>query len=283
MLLEDKNAVITGAGSGVGRASALRFAAEGARVVCADLDVDRAKETAQLVEQAGGTAVPFGVDVSNEDEVAGAIAAVSEHFGRLDVVFNNVGVPTPKLGSMLEQHTADDFQRLFAVNVGGVFFGCKHAVLRFKALRHRSLRPVEVVQYEPGRLVLLGDLVGKSLHDRLRECQAEGQRGIPRGELLGHLRVAAETLEQRQDSALRAALLAPEDPVRFTVLRQRFLERNLELLAGAKRPAKGQPFQVEKRAREPIGHAPIVRRRLRSLRARSPGRSRTPSRANAPR
>jgi NAD(P)-dependent dehydrogenase (short-subunit alcohol dehydrogenase family) len=132
MLLENKNAIVTGAGSGVGRASALRFAEEGARVVCADLDVDRAKETAQLVEQAGGTAVPFGVDVSNEDEAVAAIGAVAEHFGRLDVVFNNVGIPTPRLGSTLEQHTAEDFQRLFAVNVGGVFYGCKHAVLRFK-------------------------------------------------------------------------------------------------------------------------------------------------------
>jgi NAD(P)-dependent dehydrogenase (short-subunit alcohol dehydrogenase family) len=79
----------------------LRFAAEGARVVCADLDVDRAKETARLVEDAGGTAVPFGVDVANEDEVVAAIAAVVDNFGRLDVVFNNVGIPTPRLGSTL--------------------------------------------------------------------------------------------------------------------------------------------------------------------------------------
>ncbi|HET6948875.1 MAG TPA: SDR family oxidoreductase [Acidimicrobiales bacterium] len=132
MLLEDKNAIVTGAGSGVGRASALRFAAEGARVVCADLDVETAKETARLVEAAGGTAVPVGVDVSDEAQVAVAIGAVVEHFGRLDVVFNNVGIPTPRLGSILEDHTAEDFARLFAVNVGGVFHGCKHAVLRFK-------------------------------------------------------------------------------------------------------------------------------------------------------
>jgi NAD(P)-dependent dehydrogenase (short-subunit alcohol dehydrogenase family) len=131
-LLEDRNAIITGAGSGVGRASALRFAEEGANVVCADIDVDNAKETVRLVEAAGGTAVPFGVDVSVEDEVEAAIGAVAENFGRLDVVFNNVGLPTPRLGSILEQHTAEDFQKLFAVNVGGVFFGCKHAVLRFK-------------------------------------------------------------------------------------------------------------------------------------------------------
>ncbi len=132
-LLEGKNAIITGAGSGVGRASALRFAEEGAKVVCADLDADRAKETARLVEEAGGTAMPFAADVAKEDEVAAAIAAVTESFGRLDVVFNNVGIPTPRLGMTFEEHTQEDFDRLFAVNVGGVFHGCKHAVTTFKA------------------------------------------------------------------------------------------------------------------------------------------------------
>ena len=132
MLLEEKNAVITGAGSGVGRASALRFAAEGAAVVCADIDVESAEETARLVADAGGTAVPFGVDVSDEDEVAAALALAADRFGRLDVVFNNVGVPTPRLGMTFEEHTTEDFDRLFAINVRGVFNGCKHAVLRFK-------------------------------------------------------------------------------------------------------------------------------------------------------
>lgn len=128
-LLEGKNAVVFGAGSGVGRASALRFAEEGANVVAADIDEGAAKETASLVEGA----VPFAVDVAQEDQVAAAIAEVVSQFGRLDVVFNNVGIPTPQLGSTLEQHSAEDFQRLFAVNVGGVFFGCKHAVEQFKA------------------------------------------------------------------------------------------------------------------------------------------------------
>ena len=132
MLLENKNAVVTGAASGVGRASALRFAEEGAKVVCADLDVDGAKETVRLIEQAGGTAVPIAADVSREDDVIAAIGAVSDQFGRLDIVFNNVGIPTPRLGSPLEDHTAEDFERLVAVNIGSVFYGCKHAVLRFK-------------------------------------------------------------------------------------------------------------------------------------------------------
>jgi NAD(P)-dependent dehydrogenase (short-subunit alcohol dehydrogenase family) len=129
MRLEGKNTVITGSGSGVGRASALRFAEEGAKVVCADVDLDGAKETVRQIEAAGGT---VATDVAKEDDVVAMIAAAADEFGRLDVVFNNVGIPTPRLGIQLEDHTAEDFEKLFAVNVGGTFFGCKHAVLKFK-------------------------------------------------------------------------------------------------------------------------------------------------------
>ncbi len=131
-LLEDKCAVITGAGSGVGRASSLRFARERARVVCADIDVEAAKETVRQIETAGGAAIAVAADVSDESQVMAMIEAAAEQYGRLDILFNNVGVPTPRLGAVLEDHTAEDFQRLCAVNFGGVFFGCKHAVLRFK-------------------------------------------------------------------------------------------------------------------------------------------------------
>ena len=130
--LTGKRAIITGAGSGVGRASALRFAEEGASVVCADLDADSAKETVRLIEDAGGTAVAVATDVSKEDDVVAMIAAAVDAFGGLDILFNNVGIPTPRLGMQFEDHSATDFERLFAVNVGGVFFGCKHAVVRFK-------------------------------------------------------------------------------------------------------------------------------------------------------
>jgi NAD(P)-dependent dehydrogenase (short-subunit alcohol dehydrogenase family) len=133
MRLEGKCAVIAGAGSGVGRASALRFAEEGAKVVCADLDVEAAKETVRRIEGAGGTAVAVAADVAEEADVIAMIDAAVEQFGRLDIVFNNVGIPTPRLGMTFEEHTAEDVERLFAVNAGGVFFGCKHAVVRFKA------------------------------------------------------------------------------------------------------------------------------------------------------
>jgi NAD(P)-dependent dehydrogenase (short-subunit alcohol dehydrogenase family) len=131
-LLEGKSAVITGAGSGVGRASALRFAEEGAQVVCADLRLDWAKETVRQIEAAGGVAVADECDVSQDEQVAGSIASAVANFGRLDIVFNNVGIPTPRLGMSFEEHSVDDFDRLIAVNLRGVFLGCKHAVVQFK-------------------------------------------------------------------------------------------------------------------------------------------------------
>ncbi|MCX4831233.1 SDR family oxidoreductase [Streptomyces sp. NBC_01016] len=132
MLLDARTALVTGAGSGVGAASALRFAQEGARVVCGDIRADAAKETVRRIEKAGGAAVAVACDVSREDDVVAAVAAGVERFGRLDIVFNNAGVPTPRLGAKLEDHTAEDFQYLVGVNLAGVFHGCKHAVLQFK-------------------------------------------------------------------------------------------------------------------------------------------------------
>jgi NAD(P)-dependent dehydrogenase (short-subunit alcohol dehydrogenase family) len=132
MMLNDKVAVITGAGSGVGRASARRFAEEGANVVCIDIDLDRAKETVAELEGAGLTAVAERCDVAEDDDVAGVIASAVRRFGRLDIMFNNVGIPTPRLGMIFEDHSLEDFERLSSVNFRGVFLGCKHAVLRFK-------------------------------------------------------------------------------------------------------------------------------------------------------
>jgi NAD(P)-dependent dehydrogenase (short-subunit alcohol dehydrogenase family) len=132
MLLEGKSAVIMGAGSGVGRASALRFAEEGAKVVVADVDLERAKETVRLVEEAGGSAIADQCDVSQEADVEATIALAVSTFGRLDIIFNNVGVPTPRPGLIFEDHTVEDFDRLFAINAKGVFLGSKHAIRQFK-------------------------------------------------------------------------------------------------------------------------------------------------------
>ena len=132
MMLEGKIAIITGAGSGVGRASALRFAEEGASVVVADVDLERAKETVARIEGQGGTAVAERCDVSQDSEVASLVQTAVDRFGRLDVMFNNVGIPTPRLGMVFEDHTVEDFERLTSVNFRGVFLGCKHAVVQYK-------------------------------------------------------------------------------------------------------------------------------------------------------
>ena len=84
------------------------------------------------IEAAGGTAVADECDVSQDDQVSNTIGTAVANFGRLDIIFNNVGIPTPRLGMSFEEHTVADFDRLVAVNLRGVFLGCKHAVIQFK-------------------------------------------------------------------------------------------------------------------------------------------------------
>jgi NAD(P)-dependent dehydrogenase (short-subunit alcohol dehydrogenase family) len=132
MLLEDKSVVITGSGSGVGRASALLFAREGARVVCADVMEDWAKETVRQVEAEGNTATVAACDVTKEAQVQAAIAAAVSAFGRLDVMFNNAGVSTPAGAGPFETYDDDQWNRLMDINLRGVFYGMKHAILEFK-------------------------------------------------------------------------------------------------------------------------------------------------------
>jgi NAD(P)-dependent dehydrogenase (short-subunit alcohol dehydrogenase family) len=132
MRLADKIAVITGAGSGVGRASALLFAGEGARVLCADVRQDWAEETVRLVQKDGGQALARHCDVTVEADVEAAIGAAVATWGRLDIMFNNAGVTGFKAGQGFEDATAADFERLVDINFRGVFHGCKHAVRRFK-------------------------------------------------------------------------------------------------------------------------------------------------------
>ena len=132
MLLAGKSCVITGAGSGVGRASAVVFAREGAKVVCADIMDDWAKETVRLVEAQGGTATVAACDVTKEDDVQAAIATAVSSFGRLDVMFNNAGVSTPAGAGTFETYDDAAWERLMSINLRGVFYGMKHAILQFK-------------------------------------------------------------------------------------------------------------------------------------------------------
>src|SRR5579871_2719400 len=95
MLLERKIAIITGAGSGIGRSSALRFAAEGAAVLVVDSRGDRAQKVAALVEAAGGKALASETDVGDPDQVEAMVAMAIEELGGLHIVFSNAAVSLP--------------------------------------------------------------------------------------------------------------------------------------------------------------------------------------------
>lgn len=134
MQLENMVAVITGTAGGVGRASALRFAAEGAVVVCADIVDEQNEHTAELVRKAGGRAVTISTDVTNAAHVEAMIELAESEFGGVDCVFNNAGVMLP--GDDDAVHTSEEIvDRTLDINVKGVILGCKYGV---PALRRRG-------------------------------------------------------------------------------------------------------------------------------------------------
>jgi NAD(P)-dependent dehydrogenase (short-subunit alcohol dehydrogenase family) len=125
--LASKVALITGAGSGIGRESSTLFAAEGAAVVAVDVNEDAAKETVALIEKAGGKATAFRADVTSASDSEAMIAAAEKAFGKLDVLFNNAGI----------MHSADDdaittteavWDLTMEINAKGVFLGCKYGI-----------------------------------------------------------------------------------------------------------------------------------------------------------
>jgi len=122
--------VITGAGSGIGRGTSLIFAREGCKVVVADLNLEAARETCALIQKDGGACIAVKVDVSKASEVQNMVAEAVKAFGRLDILFNNAGVP--QASQKIEDFPEELFDRVINVNVRGVFLGCKYAVPVFK-------------------------------------------------------------------------------------------------------------------------------------------------------
>ena len=116
--LQDKVCIITGAGSGIGQATAKLFAAEGARVVVADVDDKGARSTVAAIKKAGGEAVAEHVDVTDEQETVALANKVAKRFKRIDVLFNNAGISG--VGDVLETDP-DLFDRVMRVNVRGVY------------------------------------------------------------------------------------------------------------------------------------------------------------------
>jgi len=122
MRLKNKIAVITGAGSGMGKATAKRFAAEGAQVVCADISGNQNLVAAEI----GIAAVAVHADVAKEDDIRRMIATAEDKFGRLDILINNAGFGG--LMAPLHEHTAEGWDQVHSVNLRGVFFGMKYGI-----------------------------------------------------------------------------------------------------------------------------------------------------------
>jgi NAD(P)-dependent dehydrogenase (short-subunit alcohol dehydrogenase family) len=119
-------AFITGAGSGIGRATALAFAAQGAAVAVSDSSEKGLYETARLIEDRGGQVLPVLCDVTRSDDVAAAVTAAVRRFGRLDFAFNNAGIEQPP--APLHEISDENWDRLIDINLRGVFYGMKHEI-----------------------------------------------------------------------------------------------------------------------------------------------------------
>ena len=127
MRLTGKTALITGAGSGIGRETALLFSQEGASIVAVDVNLPTAQETVQLIQAAGGRATAFQADVSHAAECEAMIRHAEDNFGALHVLFNNAGI----------MHSQDDdavnteeaiWDLTMAINLKGVWLGCKYGI-----------------------------------------------------------------------------------------------------------------------------------------------------------
>ena len=127
MRLTQKVALITGAGSGIGRQTALLFAREGAQVITVDIDGNTAQETAQKIMDAGGQAHAIQADIAKNADAKGMIDAAETTYGRLDILFNNAGI------SHIDDGDAEDtdeaiWDLTMQVNLKGVFLGCKYGI-----------------------------------------------------------------------------------------------------------------------------------------------------------
>lgn len=149
MRLANKTAAISGAGSGIGRASALVFASEGANVVLLDINGDAVVDTAEMITKSGGRALALTVDMTQQHQVEKAYAAAIQRFGKIDIAFNVAGASGRRWGDgPIDECTLEGWLRTLEVNLNSVFFGSQCAVRQM------------LKQSEGGSLINLASVLG---------------------------------------------------------------------------------------------------------------------------
>ena len=141
MKLRDRVAVITGAGSGIGRACALEFAREGARVVIADLNAAGAHETLLMLQDEGGAGIAVETDVSRPEPVQNLVAETLKTFRQVDVLLNNAAIQVNKT---IEETTVEEWNHEMAVNIGGVFLCSKYFIPHLRKTRGNIINMASV-------------------------------------------------------------------------------------------------------------------------------------------
>ncbi|MGW4124841.1 SDR family NAD(P)-dependent oxidoreductase [Nocardia sp. NPDC004711] len=134
-LLDGKIAAVTGAGSGIGAASATLMARDGAAVVVSDINTAGAEATAAAITEAGGQAVAITVDIAEDEQIAAMVELAVETFGGLDILHNNAALVDPNFmrhDTTVEDMDVEAWDRVMAINVRGPMLGCKHAIPEMK-------------------------------------------------------------------------------------------------------------------------------------------------------
>lgn len=240
MSFKDKVAIVTGGGSGIGRAASRRLAQEGAKLVVVDLAADRAEQTAALIRQTGGEAVALGGDISVQADNVAMFDLAEKAFGGVDLAFLNAGMLQPYMP--FEQLSPELLDRVFAVNVRGAFLGLQQAQAR---LRHRGACVVtaslagligfsEAVAYSASKHAVIG-LVRSA-------ARSFASRGLRVNAICpGH--VLTPMTGQVQDDQLAGSLEPPE--YRGALSAQQVAEAALLLLSDGAIAINGQAQAVD--------------------------------------
>ena len=157
MQLQDRVAIVTGGGHGIGRQYSLRYADEGAKLVVADIDQAAAERVAGEITAKGQEALPVGVDVADEESCQAMAHRAVDRFGKLDVLMNNAAVfaTIPINRGFIEDIAIDEFDRVMAVNVKGVFLACRAVLPYMKQQRYGKIINISssvVFSGPPGRI-----------------------------------------------------------------------------------------------------------------------------------